>query len=128
MEQTKKGDVMESVIPAGVSVADFDALVSMCAKCRSIIKKHLFLKIRYFYFVTNEPEQVDIARNIFKKYGIIMDKHMSQINRTIEPQMVLRVKERNISKATKELLAVIEQKRTKLFNERFFGSVYGKNR
>ena len=126
MEQVKKDNVFKTDV--ALAEADLDSLVSMCHKCRLVVKRHLFIKSRYYYFVTNDEGQIETVFNIFKQYGIVMDKHMSKINSRMNPQMVLRISERRTSKAAKEMFGLIERKRIQLFNSRFYASEYNKKR
>lgn len=114
----------KKVNPCGISDEDLNFLVSVCARCDVIVKKeYLFIKKRYFYFVTQEEKQIGQARNILRHCGIKMEKHKSRINGGPKPQVVLRVEKYKVPEDKQVLLRLIEQKRQHIFSRIFLNQV-----
>ena len=75
-----------------VSIPDQDVaiLAMMCNYCRADVRKHGLIDRHYGYYVPLYDEDLDIAKSIFARNGVYMEKHLSNILGR-SAQTVLRV-------------------------------------
>lgn len=74
-----------------LSESDIDLLAFMCRLCEPKITKDGFLTRHYAYYVPQDEEDLEIAKDIFAANGIPVREHLSGILYGMAKQKVLRV-------------------------------------
>ncbi len=102
-----------------ISDSDVALLAVMCRMCSPVVtKKHIFFHIfdLYAYYVPQLESDINIAKDIFEKNGIMMNFHYSHII-SREGQEVLRVNYATCSDKNKLVceMTKIEQKYVSLY-------------
>ena len=100
---------------------DIDVLAVMAEKCLPIVKKGIFSRKTYSYYVLVDEVNVEIAHDLFADNGINMEYRVYEDNGYV--RRLLRVKHDNPYQSAQiiEIMHKIEKRKHELNREMFFG-------